>query len=312
MKNRKFTISVGIPAYNEEANIVTLLESLRNDTSKNVKLIEIIIISDGSTDTTVHRARLLPDSRIKVYHRKRRLGIVYTENEILSHVHGDILIMLDADVVPINTDFFDKISEPIRQFKKVGCVGAATVPLRPIGVFERIIANSHYMKQYLCRKIRGGNNVYLCHGRARAFSKSFYSKLMWINDCPEDSYSFFACKKMGYKFIYTKNAGVYFRSPQSLRDHIKQSTRFVAGIKKVKEIFGDKLVENEYKIPRLLFLHTLFKYLMRNPFSTPIYFLISIYIRLVYKNKFTYRSLFSITNSSKRIKLYKGYKLSRI
>ena len=312
MKMKKTTVSVGIPAFNEEANIAYLLRALLADSSKGVSLKEVIIVSDGSTDASVVRARSVNDRRIKIINRKQRLGIVATQNELLRHVQGDILVMLDADVIPVQSDFLDRITEPIRRNRNIGLVGAATIPLRPQTVFERVITNSHYMKQYIYKQINGGHNVYLCHGRARAFAKALYEKLHWVNNCPEDAYSYFACITRGFKFSYTIKAGVYFRSPQILEGHVKQSTRFVAGIKKIKKIFGIELAQKEYKIPRLLFMRSLIKYLWRNPFSTPAYLLLTLYIRLAYTNDRVYRSQFSVSQSSKRIVLFKGQKLSRI
>ncbi|KKR87193.1 hypothetical protein A2971_04340 [Candidatus Gottesmanbacteria bacterium RIFCSPLOWO2_01_FULL_46_21] len=313
MENKKIiTVSIGIPAYNEEANIEHLLKALLSDTSTETRLSEIVVISDGSTDSTVCRVRSFRDSRIKVIDRKKRLGVVRTENEILTHVLGDILVVLDADVVPVESDFLDRITQPIRSNRAVGLVGASTVPLPSQTILERVITNSHYMKQHIYKLIRDGNNVYLCHGRARAFSKPFYKLLRWVDDCPEDAYSYFLCKTKGFSFVYANKAGVFFRSPQFFDGHVKQSTRFVAGIKKLKEIFGSEFIDKEYRIPRSIFLKTLLRYLKRNPFSTPAYIVITLFIRIVYSNEHTYKSRFSISQSSKRVVLYKGQKLSRV
>ena len=235
-----------------------------------------------------------------------------TQNEVVGYARGDILVLLDADVIPIQHDFLDNITKPIREDASVGCVGAATIPLPPQNLIERDIANSHYMKQHLYRRIRSGNNVYLCHGRGRAFSRALYREFHWPDNCPEDAYSYFTCKTKGFKFVYTTNAGVYFRSPATLADHVLQSTRFFAGIRRLTELFDPDYVRQEYVIPRLLLLKTLLRYLKRNPFSTPMYLAITIYVRLSRTNSNIFKSRFRTASSSKRIILYKGQKLSRI
>ncbi len=103
------TVTIGIPAYNEEANIEHLLRSIISDQSKQIKLIKIIVISDGSTDATVKKARSIKDKRIFVLDRKKRLGLVQSENEILKHTQGDVLVMLDGDVIPVEQDFIDRL-----------------------------------------------------------------------------------------------------------------------------------------------------------------------------------------------------------
>ena len=47
------SITIGIPAYNEEANIKYLLKLLLNQKIKNAAIHEVIVVSDGSTDGTV-------------------------------------------------------------------------------------------------------------------------------------------------------------------------------------------------------------------------------------------------------------------
>jgi len=279
------TVSIGIPAFNEEANIAYLLRALIIDSSHLIKLSEIIVVSDGSSDATVEQSRTVYDKRIRVIDRKKRLGIALTQNEIIRRAHGDILVMLDADVIPIQNNFLDRITTPLRRNFKVGCVGADTIPLPPRNLFERVIANSHYMKRYLYRRIRGGNNIYLCHGRGRAFSRPFYRQLRWPKLCPEDAYSYLDCIMKGFQFTYTDKAGVYFRSPLVLTEHKLQSMKFIAGINRLKELFQPKLIKNEYAIPRFLLLKTILKYIARNPFSTPFYLVLSVFLRATYSEE---------------------------
>ncbi len=168
------------------------------------------------------------------------------------------------------------------------------------------------MKQYMYKKINSGNNVYLCHGIARAFTKKFFQNLSWAENCPEDAYSYFACISQGFKFIYAGDASVYFRSPQNFWEHASQSTRFLAGIRRLKELFDPAFIEYEYRIPGILFIKTLTKYLNRNPFSMPAYLIISVLVRIVFGKKDEYVSQYTIAPSSKRVILYRGQKLSRV
>lgn len=306
------TVSIGIPAYNEELNIDHLLRVLLADTSKQVTIKEIIVVSDGSTDKTVERVRSVKDRRIILLTRKNRRGIEHTQNEIVKRARANILVLLDADVMPVESNFLDRITNPIRENKQIGVVGAETIPLRPYGLFERIIASSHYMKRHLYRQIRQGNNVYLCHGRGRAFAKIVYSQIRWPDDYPEDAFSYLFCVQQGYKFVYAKEAAVYFRSPVSMSEHAFQSLRFVAGRQKLAKLFGEERVRLEYTIPHKELYKTLIKYLYRNPFSTPLYIAISLWVRLILQKGKKYQSRWLVAQSSKKLILYKGQKLSRI
>ena len=45
-------VSVGIMAFNEEGNISRLLEALLNQDIEEIRIKEVIVVSDGSTDKT--------------------------------------------------------------------------------------------------------------------------------------------------------------------------------------------------------------------------------------------------------------------
>ena len=88
-------ISVIIPAFNAEKYISTSLLSVLNQTYKNV---EIIIINDGSTDSTQEIVQTLQnsDSRIKLHSIKNR-GRAGARNYGIKQSTGSWLAFLDAD-----------------------------------------------------------------------------------------------------------------------------------------------------------------------------------------------------------------------
>ncbi len=60
----KTLVSVIIPAYNSEKTIKETIESVLNQTFHNL---ELIVINDGSQDSTLEIITKIPDSRIKVF-----------------------------------------------------------------------------------------------------------------------------------------------------------------------------------------------------------------------------------------------------
>src|SRR3989344_8939516 len=76
-------VSIGIPAYNEEANIKNLLTALLAQKQENFELLEIIVISDGSDDNTVEQAKSLASEKISVIDGKDRKGQAQRQNEIM-------------------------------------------------------------------------------------------------------------------------------------------------------------------------------------------------------------------------------------
>ena len=301
MKVKKLTVTIGIPAYNEEKNIKFLIESLLKQILQNVILEEIIVVSDGSTDRMVPILKSIRDSRLIVVDRKKRVGLNQTQNEIVRRTKGDILVLLNADVLPKDKFFIQLLIVPLLIDKKIGIVGANTVSLPSRNILERVLANSHELKQFMYSRIKGGNNVYMCHGRGRAFSKKLYKKITWPDNCPEDAYSYFFCVTNGFKFIFNKEASVLFRSPSNIKGHIAQSNRFIHGKKILKNYFGKEIIRKEYVIPKDIMLKTILFFTFKNPLSTPLYIAVNVFIRIFKNYEPHHHSKYEISASSKEV-----------
>lgn len=87
-------ISIIIPCYNAEKTIERCLESVINQTYKNI---EIIVINDGSVDRTDSIIkRYTTDKRIKYYNRSNH-GIGKTRNFGIEKANGKYITFLDSD-----------------------------------------------------------------------------------------------------------------------------------------------------------------------------------------------------------------------
>lgn len=246
----KFKVSVFIPAYNEEDNIQNILKSLITQKEVNYELLEIIVSSDGSTDKTAENAQIIKNNKIKILDFKERKGVIVRQNEALKIFKGDILVIINADVLPRTDYFLSNIISPFYKFDNLGIVSNIGIPLLAVNYFEQIINLSTCIKFSILGKYRGGDNIYMCHGHSRAISRNLASKLVFPEDiAAEDAYSYLRAKELGFKFIYNPKAAIYFRSPQTYGDHIKQSARFIASIKNLPKYFSNEIIENNLKLP---------------------------------------------------------------
>ena len=301
MTDTKLTISIGIPAYNEEANIRNLIDSILSQVVSLGELKEIIIVSDGSTDKTVMLASYFSDGRIVVVENKERAGKMVRQNQIFNRAVGDVLIMFDADVIPVGTAFIDTLVAPFLANPNLGLLAADTISAKPNSFFESVIAQSHLFKTELYRKINNGDTIYLCHGRCRLFSRALYKELVWPNKYSEDAFSYLYCKQKGFGFAYVDDAKVVFRSPGNLNDHLRQSQRFVSGLSNYQEYFEKNVVTSAYQIPKGVFIKTFLKFLMRHPIEMTYYCLLMIYIHSIAKKGQFEPALWEISESSKKV-----------
>ncbi len=85
--------SIIIPLYNKEHFIVKTLQSALNQTCKDF---EIIIINDGSTDTSLEKIKQISDSRISVFTIENQ-GVSHARNFGIDKASTEYIAFLDAD-----------------------------------------------------------------------------------------------------------------------------------------------------------------------------------------------------------------------
>ena len=92
MKNIK--ISVIIPVYNVEKYIIECIESIINQTLKDI---EIIVVNDGTKDNSIKIVEeYLSDKRIKIIN-KANGGLSSARNEGMKVAKGEYIYFIDSD-----------------------------------------------------------------------------------------------------------------------------------------------------------------------------------------------------------------------
>jgi len=110
------SISVIVPAYNEEKGIAHVLKSL-----SKCHVDEIIVVNDGSTDDTLNIIRQF-DKHILI-NLKKNHGKGYAISTGIKKAKGDIVIFIDADLIGLNNEHIVKLTQPIIENKKDVVIG---------------------------------------------------------------------------------------------------------------------------------------------------------------------------------------------
>lgn len=302
MSDKLTTISIGIPVYNEEGNIKKLLQSLLSQEVSSGVVIEVIVVADCPYDNTVSEVKSVNSRLVNLVELKKRQGVANAQNVIVEKAQGDILVMLDGDVLPHNEHFIEEIIKPIMKDSKVGLVSGEIYFTKPESFIEKTITVGHIFRNKVFLKINNADNIYLCHGCARAFSRDFYKKIKWPDKFAEDAYSYLFCKMSGFKFMFTDKAIVLLKSPAILKDHLKQSIRFTTGKKGLAEIFSSEVIKKAYKVPFNLVLTQLLVGILKNPITLTSYMLITLYSRIAsIKSKPSDHALIDPPSSTKNV-----------
>lgn len=116
------TVTVVLATFNEEARIAPRLKNLFLSNYPSEKL-DIVVVSDGSIDTTGKKIQEINDSRIQLIEEKQRSGKAHCLNLALAAARGEIIVFADTrqSFAP------ETISELVKHFgdSRVGAVGGA-------------------------------------------------------------------------------------------------------------------------------------------------------------------------------------------
>ncbi len=263
------TLTIGIPAYNEEQNIVYLLESVMRQERENFILERVIVISDGSTDTTEDLVRdfAKQHSIVELVADAKRLGQGARLNQLYAMNTSDVLVNFDGDTTLGHDHVLERI---VKEFEdgQVGLVGGNDTPLPARTFFERIVITNIALWYNVRKDLNGGDTVYNHHGCVSALSRELCKKAAMPNDIiAQDTYLYFRALELGLKFRHAKNAIVHFRAPSTFRDYCAQVARFTKTKSKITDHFG-LWIEQYRFIPKEKKIKALVLTFLQNPITT--------------------------------------------
>lgn len=88
------TVSIIIPAYNEEGIIESMIQRISDTLSRSSDAFEILVIDDGSTDKTADNAK---EAGARVFRHPYNIGNGAAIKTGIRHAQGEIIVMIDAD-----------------------------------------------------------------------------------------------------------------------------------------------------------------------------------------------------------------------
>jgi biofilm PGA synthesis N-glycosyltransferase PgaC len=227
----KIKCSVGVTAYNEEANIGALLEALLHQHLYEVEITEIIVVASGCTDNTVpivqEYQKKYPD-KIKLFTQERREGKTSAINVFLQHAKEDICVLESGDTLP-REDAIEHLVKPLRD-PKVGMTGAHKVPLNTpdhiAGLFTHLrLKMEHQLSMEIPRL-----------GELIAFRKVF--DRIPPDIAMDEAFVEAIVVKRGLQVKYAPNAVVYNSGPTTISDFVRQRRRNYAGHLYLRQKYG--------------------------------------------------------------------------
>lgn len=265
--NAKPTISVGIPAYNEEANIKNLLDLILSQRRDNFELEKIIVVCDGCTDSTEKIVEEFAKNNLTVnlYSDGKRIGKAERLNQLYRMNESDCLITLDADIEPENEFVLEKLIEPLKESQTAVVAGNAR-PLPGRTLVERLIVAKDSWWYEARKNFKAGNNIYNSAGCCFALKKSFAKNCNFLPKTVNDQeIIFLEAKRQGKIFVFSEEASFFYREASTLSELISRMRRFERQDNLGPYGFGVD-INAEYKLPFGNKILGLLKVIYKNPF----------------------------------------------
>jgi len=213
--------SLGITAYDEEANIGRLLEAVLSQRTRRVILTEVVVVASGCTDATVAIARgwEARDPRVCVLVQPTREGKASAVNLFLARAREHVLVLCSADLIP-GPDVVEQVVTPFAD-PAIGMTTCRPVPVNDPRTFTGFAAHMLWTLHHRM------NLIAFKAGELIAFRKVFH-QIPYRTSVDE------ACiepviRGQGYGVRYVGGAVTWNKGPDTVGEFLSQRRRIHAG-----------------------------------------------------------------------------------
>lgn len=267
---KKFTITIGIPVFNEISNIGYLIDSIFNQNSRSYKLEKIIILCDGSTDGTDKKVLKLAKKykTIHLINDRFRQGKTYRINQLFRINKSNFVIALDGDIILDGKNFINELLKGFNNKNIVIC-GANIRAVEEKSFIGKLINTWTQLWYYSRLNTNNGDNIFNIRGCAVAFRRSFIDNIHLdkkIISTTQYLYLLAISKRLHFNFA--KEAIAIYRLPNTVSDYKSTISRGDnLDKKRIADILGN-WIYNEYRIPLKNKISAVGIMLFKNPLYT--------------------------------------------
>lgn len=218
--------SVGVMAYNEEANIADMLYSILRQKLISKSIVEVIVVVSGCEDRTAIIAAEIASCEpcVRVIEQPRREGKASAINVFISAAKSPVLAMVSADVL-VEDWAFNALLEHFYD-PAVGMVGGHPTPVNGNATF---LGHAVHLQWRLHDRIaRRAPKM----GEIVAFRNVIPS--IPVDTLVDELFIEARITRLGYRVVYEPQAFVYNRGPATVQDFLRQRRRIHAGHLRVR------------------------------------------------------------------------------
>jgi len=234
-----WSVSILIPAYNEEKSIRKCIDSCLNQSRAPD---EIVVVNDGSTDNTLKVLESFGD-KIKIINLEENTGNKSKAQEIgLEQIKNDVFITVDADT-RLSKNF---VFEILRSFYEKNIIAVCGLVESDKGNWITKVREINYLIGQTIYK-RAQNTIgalFVLSGCASGFKTKEFKKVVTFDhdNVTEDLDFTYKLKLANKELEFNDKAIVYTQDPNNFKSYFKQLYRWYSGgwtcLKKNYKIFS--------------------------------------------------------------------------
>ncbi|WP_213545018.1 glycosyltransferase [Vannielia litorea] len=222
------SVTVIVPAYNEENVIVSSVNNILQSTYGNF---DVIVVNDGSTDNTlkIARSKFRRNPRVKVY-TQRNQGKWAAANKGFARSDSEIVVAIDADTILAP----DAIGHLVQKMKdpRVGAVAGKVIVGNQRNLLTRFQAIEYLVGQNVDRRAYEAlNAIMVVPGAIGAWRRDavIEAGLYSPETMTEDADLTVSLIRAGYRVEYDERALCYTEAPETVKAFLAQRLRWTLG-----------------------------------------------------------------------------------
>ena len=270
------SVSVIVPAYNEERVIGNTIRSLL---ACDYKEFEIIVVDDGSKDKTgeIVRQCFGDNPRVRIF-TPANMGKASALNLGLRHATGDVVVALDADTLFAP----QTIGALAHRFsdQKIGAIAGNAKVGNRINIITRWQALEYITSQNMDRRAFASLNcITVVPGAVGAWRRTLLEQVGGFpsDTLAEDQDLTLSIHRLGYNVGYQENAIAWTEAPDSLRTLAQQRFRWSFGTLQCMWKHRDVLFRPRYRALGFIAMPNVWIFQILFPLFSPLMDLLLVY-----------------------------------
>lgn len=198
---------------------------------------EIVVVSDGSTDSTTEIVRRYAKYGVRLFNHPRRYGKSAALNTIMNQSRGEIVVIVSADTQPAKRSISSMI-DCLKEDSRCGLCWGRPLQARSDSMAEKLFSYSFRLHALHSLSLSDAGVLRHASGELMAVRKELMEHIP--SECiNEDEYIAVTMVRKGFKVKFVHDAIVSVDAPENILEYLEQRVRWTMGHLQLRDLTGE-------------------------------------------------------------------------